>query len=192
MNKVNTVKGVFSGIIQFVKGVFTGDWKSAWEGVKNIFSSIAEGIGNNFKIPINLIIDLINNFIKGINKLEIPDWVPGVGGKSMNIPLIPKLEKGGILEKGQIGFLEGNGAEAVVPLDQNRKWISRVAQEMSMQCGGGIDYDRLSHAVVGAIREVLPELQNAQRIEADESGIFRVVRDKAREYENITGNPAFA
>lgn len=190
MNKVNTIKGMFSGIIQFIKGVFTGDWKSAWEGVKNIFSTIAEGIGNAFKLPINLIIDLINNFIKGINKLEIPDWVPGVGGKGINIPLIPKLERGGILEKGQIGFLEGNGAEAVVPLDQNRKWISRVAEEMSMQ-GAGIDYDRLYHAIVDAIREVIPELQDTLKVEADENGLFRIVREKAREYKNRTGNLVF-
>lgn len=192
MNKVNTIKGVFSGIIQFIKGVFTGDWKSAWEGVKNIFSSIAEGIGNNFKIPINFMIDLINNFISGINKLEIPDWVPGVGGKGINIPLIPKLARGGILEKGQMGLLEGNGAEAVVPLDQNRKWIGRVAEDMAMQgIGGGIDYDLLSGAVVEAIREVIPELQTTHRIEADERGIFRVVREEAREYTQKTGNPAF-
>lgn len=193
MNKVNMVKGVFSGVIQFIKGVFTGDWKSAWEGVKKIFSSVADGLKNIFKTPINFIIDLINNFIKGINKLEIPDWVPGVGGKGINIPLIPKLARGGILEKGQMGFLEGDGAEAVVPLDQNRKWIGRVAEDMAMQgIGGGIDYDRLSLAVVEAIREVIPELQNTQRIETDESGIFRVVRDRAREYTQKTGNPAFA
>jgi phage-related protein len=193
MNKVNTIKGVFSGIIQFIKGVFTGDWKSAWEGVKKIFSSIADGIGKAFKTPINFIIDLINNFIKGINKISIPDWVPGVGGKGINIPLIPKLARGGILEKGQVGLLEGNGAEAVVPLDQNAKWIRSVSQDMAMQgIGGAIDYDRLSVAVVEAIREVIPELQNTQRIETDESGIFRVVRDKAREFTQKTGNPAFA
>lgn len=193
MNKVNTIKGVFSGVIQFIKGVFTGDWKSAWEGVKNIFSSIANGIGNAFKTPLNFIIDLINNFIKGVNKIEIPDWVPGVGGKGINIPLIPKLARGGILEKGQMGLLEGNGAEAVVPLDQNAKWIRSVSQDMAMQgIGGAIDYDRLSYAVVEAIREVIPELQNTQRIETDESGIFRVVRDRAREYTRKTGNPAFA
>jgi hypothetical protein len=193
MNKVNTIKGVFSGVIQFIKGVFTGDWKSAWEGVKNVFSSIANGIGNAFKTPLNFVIDLINNFIKGVNKIEIPDWVPGVGGKGINIPLLPKLARGGILEKGQMGLLEGNGAEAVVPLDQNAKWIRSVSQDMAMQgIGGAIDYDRLSYAVVEAIREVIPELQNTQRIETDESGIFRVVRDRAREYTRKTGNPAFA
>ncbi len=193
MNKVNTIKGVFSGVIQFIKGVFTGNWKSAWEGVKNIFSSIANGIGNAFKTPLNFIIDSINSFIKGINKIAIPDWVPGVGGKGINIPLIPKLARGGILEKGQMGFLEGDGAEAVVPLDQNAKWIRSVAQDMATQgIGSAIDYDRLSRAVVSAIREVIPELQNTQRIEPDKNGIFRVVREGAREYTRKTGNPAFA
>lgn len=192
MNKVNMIKGVFSGVIQFIKGVFTGNWKSAWEGVKNIFSSIATGIGNAFKTPINFIIDLINNFIKGINKIAIPDWVPGVGGKGINIPLIPKLARGGILEKGQMGFLEGDGAEAVVPLDQNAKWIRSVAQDMATEgIGGEIDYDRLLRVIVSAIRAVIPELQNTQRIETDENGIFRVVRDKAREYKRTTGNLAF-
>ena len=45
------------------------------------------------------------------------------------MPKIPKLEKGGILKKGQVGFLEGNGAEAVVPLDRNKYWIKAVAKE---------------------------------------------------------------
>lgn len=136
VNIVNTVKGVFSGIVQFVKGVFTGNWKSAWEGVQKIFSSIWEGIKNAFKIPINWIIDGINAFIKGINKIKVPDWVPLVGGKGFNIKLIPRLEKGGILEKGQTGFLEGNGAEAVVPLENNRKWIHAVAQDMNNAVSG--------------------------------------------------------
>lgn len=136
VNIVNTVKGVFSGIVQFVKGIFTGNWKSAWEGVQKIFSSIWEGIKNAFKIPINWIIDGINAFIKGINKIKVPDWVPLVGGKGFNIKLIPRLEKGGILEKGQTGFLEGNGAEAVVPLENNRKWIHAVAQDMNNAVSG--------------------------------------------------------
>lgn len=188
----DTLKPVFTGIVDFITDVFTGDWGGAWQALVDIVVGIFDGLVNAIKTPINLCIDAVNAFIEGLNKLEIPDWVPGVGGKGINIPLIPKLEKGGILEKGQVGFLEGNGAEAVVPLDQNEKWIGRVAQDMAMQgIGGGIDYDRLSVAVVAAIREVLPDLQNTQRIEADESGIFRVVRDRAREYTQKTGNPAF-
>ena len=136
MSRIGMIKGVFSGLIQFIKGVFTGDWKSAWEGVKKIFASIWEGIKNVFKIPINWIIDGLNIFIRSLNKIKIPDWVPVVGGKGINIGEIPHLETGAVLEKGQTGLLEGNGAEAVVPLDKNKKWISAVARDMDTAMGG--------------------------------------------------------
>lgn len=55
--------------------------------------------------------------------------MPLVGGQGFSIPMIPELAKGGVLEKGQTGFLEGNGAEAVVPLDQNDKWTAAVAEK---------------------------------------------------------------
>ena len=72
----NTIKGIFNGIIEFIAGVFTGDWERAWNGVKSIFSSIVNGLVGIFKTPLNLIIDLINGFLKGINKIKMPDWVP--------------------------------------------------------------------------------------------------------------------
>ena len=75
-------------------------------------------------------------FIRGINKIKIPDWVPLVGGKGFHISEIPALAQGGVLEKGQVGFLEGNGAEAVVPLHNNRKWIHAVAEDMDSAMGG--------------------------------------------------------
>jgi hypothetical protein len=153
MVRVNAIKGVFSGLIQFVKGVFTGNWKQAWEGVKKIFGSVFEGIKNSFKIPINWIIDGINVFIKGLNKLKIPDWVPGVGGMGLNIATIPNLEKGGVLERGQVGLLEGNGAEAVVPLHQNQKWVSAVARDMDNAIGG-----TANGQVVALLQDILEAL----------------------------------
>jgi soluble cytochrome b562 len=131
------LKPILSGIITFLTGVFTGDWKKAWQGVQDIFSSIWNGIKEAFKVPINWIIDKLNTFLRSVNNIKIPAWVPGVGGMGFNIPLIPKLEEGGILEKGQVGLLEGNGAEAVVPLDQNRAWISAVAKDMESAGIGG-------------------------------------------------------
>lgn len=93
-NYVETVKNVFRGIIDFIKNVFTGNWRGAWEAVKNIFSSIFDGIKNAFKIPINAIIDGINVFIRGLNRLKIPDWVPGVGGKGFSINEMRRLRTG--------------------------------------------------------------------------------------------------
>lgn len=91
---LENIIGVFKNIIDFVRNVFTGNWSAAWENVKNIFSNIASGLGNIFKAPINFIIGIINGFISGLNKIKIPDWVPGVGGFGINIPKIPKLKVG--------------------------------------------------------------------------------------------------
>ena len=92
----DTVKGVLSGVITFIRGVFTGNWSEAWNGVVGVFSSIVRGIAGIFKAPINAVIDGINSFIGGINKIKIPDWVPGVGGKGFSISRIPRLANGGI------------------------------------------------------------------------------------------------
>ena len=87
-----------------------------------------------FKVPINWIIDGINSFLQGINKLKIPDWVPGVGGKGFSIPLIPKLEKGGIVNKATLAMIgEGKSAEAVIPLD---KTLTKYMAEAIKQVGG--------------------------------------------------------
>lgn len=132
----NYLKPVLVGITDFLTGVFTLNFSKAFSGIVSIVKGIFGGITDVVKAPLNAVISLVNGFIKGLNKLKIPDWVPGFGGKGINIPLIPRLEKGGILKKGQVGLLEGSGAEAVVPLDQNRAWISAVAADMSAAVGG--------------------------------------------------------
>lgn len=93
-DKISTVKDVLSSIIDFIKNVFTGNWKGAWKNVVDIFKTIISGIANIFKAPINVMIDGINGFIKGLNKIEVPDWVPGVGGKGFHIDTIPRLRVG--------------------------------------------------------------------------------------------------
>ena len=85
---------ILSGLITFITGVFTGNWKQAWEGVKSIFSGIWESIKSICTGVVNGIINVINTVIGGLNRLKIPDWVPGIGGKGINIPLIPALAKG--------------------------------------------------------------------------------------------------
>lgn len=94
-DRASSLLNIFGGIIDFISGVFTGNWEKAWQGVKDIFSGIVDSLVSIFKTPINLIIDGINAFIRGLNKIKIPDWVPLVGGKGFNIPTIPKLAQGG-------------------------------------------------------------------------------------------------
>lgn len=99
-NMIESIKTIFSGITTFISGVFTGNWAQAWEGVKSIFSGIVDGFVSIFKAPINGIIGLVNQAIRGINavSLTIPDWVPewAGGGKTLgfSIPEIPMFAKG--------------------------------------------------------------------------------------------------
>ena len=100
-NVFNTIGGiisaaqqVLSGIIQFITGVFSGNWSQAWEGIKSIFSGIWEGILSICKGVINGITGAVNVVIRGLNSIKIPDFVPGIGGKGINIPEIPQLAKG--------------------------------------------------------------------------------------------------
>jgi len=89
---------IFNGIVDFIGGIFSGNWERAWKGVKDIFKNIIDGLIGIIKAPINFIIDAINGFIKGLNKVKVPNWVPGIGGKGINVPLIPRLAQGGYLE----------------------------------------------------------------------------------------------
>lgn len=135
-NITSVVDGIIrrlNGIITFIKGVFTGNWKMAWQGVVDIFGGIFSTLGGLVSAPINAVIGLINGAIGAINSIsvDIPKWVPVFGGKhfGLSIPRIPYLEKGGVLKKGQVGLLEGNGAEAVVPLEKNKAWIRAVTKD---------------------------------------------------------------
>ena len=98
---LETIKGVVSGALTAIKGlvdvfagIFTGDWTRVWEGVKSIFSGVWNSLKSIASGVLNGIISLVNGVISGLNKLKIPDWVPGIGGKNINIPLIPQFATG--------------------------------------------------------------------------------------------------
>lgn len=135
----DTVSRIFKclgGIIDFIVGVFTGNWKKAWEGVKSIFGSAFDALVALAKFPLNLIIDGINSFIAGLNKIKVPNWVPVVGGKSINLPKIPKLARGGVVDSPTITMVGEAGKEAVMPLERNTGWIDSLADKLSNKIGG--------------------------------------------------------
>lgn len=90
----NSLKPVLTGIIDFLTGVFSGNFTQAFKGIVTSVSGIFKGLISVVKAPLNAVIGLVNKFIGGLNKLQVPDWVPGIGGKGINIPNIPMLAKG--------------------------------------------------------------------------------------------------
>ena len=114
-NIINGVVKVLGGLIDIIVGVFTWNWRRAWEGVVNIFSGLFEGIKGIAKSVMNGVIGFINGTIRGINKLgsfKMPGWL---GGKEigLNIPQIPMLYKGTDNWQGGTAMIHDRGAEIV-------------------------------------------------------------------------------
>ena len=120
---VDNVKAIFQNIIDFISNVFSGNWSAAWQNIVNIFGNLFGMIVNLAKAPINGVISAINWVISKINSIPvtIPDWVPGVGGKTLgfNIPTIPQLAEGGVATSPTLAEIgEGGEPEAVMPLSK--------------------------------------------------------------------------
>ena len=125
---VNNVKSVFGIIVDFFSGI--------WTKIKGIFNKVGEVMGNAISNTVgkavnavlSVAVGLINGFLNAINlAIGAINLIPGVSIGKLGLMEVPQMEKGGILEKGQVGLLEGNGAEAVVPLEKNTEWLTRVA-----------------------------------------------------------------
>ncbi|WP_270273431.1 phage tail tape measure protein [Enterococcus gallinarum] len=136
-------KRIFTGFIDFITGIFTGDWERAWNGVVNIFGGIFDMIVAMAKAPLNTMIGLINAFLGGLNNIKIPKWVPGVGGKSFSISTLPYLADGGHVLNGQAIVGEAgpelltnkNGKTTVTPLsdEEKRKGIGGKVQPAKVE-----------------------------------------------------------
>lgn len=105
--------------------------------VKNAFESANNSIGDSFnslrekiKSGINTIIWYVNKLISGLNKIKIPDGIPGIGGQNINISQIPYLAQGGIIDNPTVALLGESGKEAVVPLE-NTAWIDKLADKIN-------------------------------------------------------------
>ena len=122
---------MFGGLVDFIVGVLTGNWRKAWQGIVDIFRGIFNGLESIAKKPLNYIIKAVNSMIKGLNKIKLPDWVPGLGGKGINIPEIPMLAKGGIVDSPTIAMVGEAGREAVMPLENNTGWITDLANKVA-------------------------------------------------------------
>lgn len=110
---IEGAKALFKSIISFITGAFLGAWTSAWNGVVRAFKSIFSGVKTLVKSVMNGVISFINRGIGGLNKIQVPDWVPLAGGKGINIPLIPQLAKGTNFWKGGLVQVHERGGEIV-------------------------------------------------------------------------------
>ena len=134
---VNTIKSVFSPIVDFFSGI--------WRKITGIFSKVGNVVGNAISSVVGKAVNavlstacrIINGFISAINfAIGVINKIPGVSISKLSKLKVPQMERGGVLKKGQVGLLEGNGAEAVVPLEKNTGWLTRIADMLDERMAG--------------------------------------------------------
>jgi len=137
---IEPIMNTIADVIRIVLALIKGDWEGVWSGIKEFFGSaldyivalvqgwaeifgsifegvkkvvlgVWDGIVSGIKGAINWVINGINTFIRGLNKIKIPDWVPGVGGKGINIGEIPTLAEGGNIIRGGTALVGERGPE---------------------------------------------------------------------------------
>ena len=196
---------VLKGIIEFITGVFSGDWKKAWNGIKDIFKGIWEMMVNLVKAPVNLIIGVINGMISGvvaginlvvraINSISvnIPDWVPLIGGKHIGFnlsevtaPQIPTLAKGGVITSptlAMVGEYAGadNNPEIVTPQSILKETIDASNGEVVSALY------QMAQLVIAAINDV------DMNVSIGDDVIAQSAKRGNDAYKNRTGKPLLA
>lgn len=177
--KAGHIIDILDGIVEFIAGVFTGDWERAWNGIVSIFKGL-----------VNLCIDIVEGFINGIISglnfisIDVPEWVPVIGGEHFGFDIeplsLPRWESGGVLQKISVGgvlprLATGGivtastlanigeaGREAVLPLDANTEWMDILAERIGgsrrVPVNINLNYDGATFARV-SIPDILSELK---------------------------------
>ncbi len=190
---VSVIGSIFDqlgGLMDFITGVFTGDWEKAWEGSKTIIVSKWEGIWSAIKTIINAIlggvegmangvVNGINTVIRAMNNLsfEIPDWIPGMGGETFGFNIstmkevkIPRLATGTVVPAnfGEFAAILGDNkreAEVVSPVSTMKEAFKEAFSEMGGIGGGTYIFTAMLDG-----REIFRETVRQDKMHVDKTG----------------------
>ena len=190
----------FNGLITFLYGAFTFDLEKVCKGLELIFGSLGKSIVNIFKTAINMVIGFANGMIKGvtnainsvikaIGKIKLPDWVPGIGGKSISgsIPSyqIPYLANGGVITSPTVAMMgeyagASNNPEIVAPQSILRETIEN-------------SNNNVVNALIQQTKQLLGALESMDMsVSIGDDVIAQAAQRGNQAYQRRTGKPLFA
>lgn len=173
----NGIKSVITSVMNTISSVISRVWNAIWGTIKRVINGILSGIQS----MVNGIIEGFNSMIRALNHLHfsIPDWVPGLGGRSLGFNLstisrvsLPRLATGAVLPANQ-PFLsvvgdQKHGTNIEAPLDTIKQALKETLQGMNMSDNSPIV------------------------IEIDGKEVFRAIRNQDRQFIKQTGKSAFS
>lgn len=183
-NIVSNVMQIFQGLIDFITGVFTGNWSQAWEGIKSIFSGAVGGLGKIIKAPLRAVVSAVNTVIGGLNKLKIPDWVPGLGGKGINIPMIPGFAKG--TNRTPSTFIAGENGPELITDAANRKVFTAAQTGQifnNMAQAGNLNTANNVNATAGGAGTITIHVTNSPSVTVAGGGDTSGIKEQLQQYD---------
>lgn len=187
----NNIKAIFS----VIKSVLTGDFQGAWDGIKQIFSNVGEffsGIVNRIKSlfsnvanivgdtissvvkkaingVLSTAVKIINGFIGAINvAISVINAIPGVSITKLSKLEVPKLAKGGIVDRATLSVIGEAGKEAVLPLENNTGWMDALADKLAQRTSTPskivlmVDDRELGYATINSINGITKQTGKLQ------------------------------
>lgn len=157
MPSITNLLDAFKGLLDFIVGVFTLDFKRAWNGIKDFILGIFKAIGNSLINTVNGIIDTINFLVREVSRQlsQIPSNIPIIGGLSFTapqIPRVPMLEMGGtITDAGSV--LVGEKAPEILDLPRGARVtpLDKVSN--------GLSKNDMKEAMIEALQSVGIQLE---------------------------------
>lgn len=203
-NIFGDIKNIFDGLIDFITGIFSGDWEKAWNGIIDTFSGIFSLLADVAKAPLNLVIGFINGLITGVqsginaivrsvNKLsfKVPNWVPGIGGDHFGFDL-PQVGFGSIPYLAQGGYVKPNTPQLAM-IGDNRHQGEVVAPEdklldMAQKAAAMASSAELLAEAISILKQILKILETLDLdIQLDGKSLKKYVVDKINEHTKQTG-----
>lgn len=203
-NIFGDIKNIFGGLIDFITGIFSGDWEKAWNGIIDTFSGIFSLLADVAKAPLNLVIGFINGLITGVqsginaivrsvNKLsfKVPNWVPGIGGEDFgfhlpeaNFSKIPYLAQGGYVKPNtpQLAMIGDNRHQGEVVAPEGK--LLDMAQKAAAMASSA----ELLAEAISILKQILKILETRDLdIQLDGKSLKKYVVDKINEHTKQTG-----
>ncbi len=189
---IEPIMNMIAAVIKTALSLIKGDWEGVWNGIRDFFSAyldyiielvegfkntfgaifdaigkhienVWDGIVGNIKGAINYIIGAINAFIRGVNNVKVPDWVPGVGGKGINIKEIPMLVKGGeIIQRGHAIVGEAGPELLELPQGAKVKPLNNNNKEVATEVNNNFNIANLVVREEADIKKIARELKKLQ------------------------------
>lgn len=136
---IGKIKGFFTGLWSSIKETFngigdffSGIWDSIVETFKTIGTKVGDAIGKTFKTAINAVLETVENAINAVpdainGAIDLLNEIPGVDIGSMDRISLPRLAKGGVVDRGTLAMVGENGREAILPLENNKAALKEIA-----------------------------------------------------------------